>query len=162
MGLTAEAAYWFLPAVIPICIFVAWSDMKRMKIPNIATDGLIICYAILGLIALPFVDYLWHWAHFVIMLLVGFILYALRVMGAGDSKFIAAAAPYFAVDDLFFILPLFASCLLAGLVTHRIAKYTPIRRAVPDWESWEDKRFPKGFPLSMTLVFYLVLVAIYR
>ncbi len=163
MGLTAEAAYWFLPAVIPIAIFVSWSDMRRMKIPNIATDGLIICYAILGLFALPFVDYLWHWSHFAVMLAAGIVMNAARIMGAGDAKFIASAAPMVALADLRLIIILLTACLLAGYATHRLARISPLRRMTPDWESWETgKRFPMGFPLSMTLLFYLVIVAIYR
>lgn len=160
--MTASAAYWFLPAVIPIALYVAWSDLSSMKIPNRAVYALVISFAVLGLFALPLDVYLWRWTHLVVMLVFGILLYAAGVMGAGDSKFIAAAAPMFAVEDTRFILFLFASCLLGGLAAHRLAKYTPLRRVVPHWASWEDKRFPKGFPLSMTLVFYLVAVAIYR
>ena len=163
MGLTAYAAFWFLPAVIPIAIYVAWSDLKRMKIPNVAVVTLVISFAILGLIALPFSQYLWHWSHLVIILLLGIVLNAAGVMGAGDAKFMAGAAPFVAVADLQLILALFAACLLAGFATHRIVKHSPLRALVPDWQSWSSgKRFPMGFPLAMTLVFYLLLVAIYR
>lgn len=163
MGLTATAAYWFLPAVIPIAIYVAWSDLQRMKIPNVAVYALVISFAVLGLIALPFTQYLWHWTHLVVVLLVGFVLNVLRVLGAGDAKFMAGAAPFMATDDLPLILPLFAACLMAGLVTHRLAKIGPLRAMVPHWESWSTgRRFPMGFPLSMTLVFYLALIAVYR
>ncbi|WP_296423613.1 prepilin peptidase [Yoonia sp.] len=163
MGLTAQAAFWFLPAVIPIAIYVSWSDMSAMKIPNKAVYALVISYAVLGLIALPVQTYLWQWSHLIVMLVVGILLNAARVMGAGDAKFIAAAAPMFALSDLRFVLILFAACLLGGFATHRLARYTPLHKAVPDWDSWKTgKRFPMGFPLSMTLVFYLVLVAVYR
>lgn len=163
MGLTATAAYWFLPAVIPIAVYVAWSDMHRMKIPNVAVYALVISFAVLGLIALPFTQYMWHWTHLVVVLLVGFVLNALRLLGAGDAKFMAGAAPFMATDDLPLILPLFAACLMAGLVTHRLARMSPLRAMVPHWESWSTgRRYPMGFPLSMTLVFYLALVAVYR
>ena len=163
MGLTATAALWFLPAVIPIAIFVSFSDMKRMKIPNLATDGLLLCYAVLGLFALPFIDYLWHWLHFIIVLVVGFFLNAARVIGAGDAKFMASAAPMIAFADLHLIIVLLAACLLGGFATHRLARLSPIRKMTDDWESWgTGKKFPMGFPLSMTLLFYLLIVAIYR
>ena len=163
MLLPAVAAYWFLPAVIPIAIYVAWSDLHRMKIPNVAVGALVVCYAVLGLIALPFTQYLWHWTHLLVMLPVGILLNAARVMGAGDAKFIAAAAPFIALGDLRFVLALFAACLLAGFVTHRIARISPLRRMVPDWQSWTSgRKFPMGFPLAMTLVFYLGLVALNR
>jgi len=162
MGMTATAALWFLPAVIPIAIYVAWSDLQRMKIPNIAVYALVICFAVIGLIALPLPQYLWHWSHLVIVLLVGIILNAAGVMGAGDAKFMAAAAPFVAVADLQLVMALFAACLLAGFVTHRIVKFSPLRQLVPHWESWTSgKRFPMGFPLAMTLVFYLGLAVIF-
>jgi prepilin peptidase CpaA len=163
MGLTAAAAFWFLPVVIPIAIFVSWSDMKRMKIPNVAVYTLVLCYAVLGLLALPFPDYLWHWTHLFVVLAFGIILNAIGAMGAGDAKFMAAAAPMVALNDLRLIIVLFAACLLAGYATHRLARISPIRKMTPEWESWTaGKRFPMGFPLSMTLLFYLIFVAIYR
>ncbi|MFG5383852.1 prepilin peptidase [Yoonia sp. R2-816] len=160
--MTAYAAYWFLPAVIPIAIYVSWSDMSSMKITNKSVMALVIVYAILGPFAFGLPMYLWQWLHLPVMLAVCILLWAARVMGAGDAKFIAAAAPMLAVADLDLILRVFAACLIASLIVHRLAKHTPIRAQVPHWKSWEDKRFPKGLPLSMTLVFYLLLVAAYR
>lgn len=163
MELTASAAYWFLPAVIPIAVYVSWSDMSAMKIPNKAVMALVLAYAVLGIFAFPFQVYLWQWVHLFVALVIGILLNAARVMGAGDAKFIAGAAPMLALGDLRLIMILFASCLLAGYAAHRIAKYAGLRRLVPEWQSWQSgKRFPMGFPLSMTLLFYLLLIAIYR
>lgn len=159
MGLTAEAAGWFLLAAVPFGFFAIYSDLSRMKIPNLTTDGLALAYVVLGFIALPFDLYLWGYAHFAVMLVVGILLNAAGVMGAGDSKFIASAAPYVAIADLRLILFLFPAALIAAYVTHRVAKHSPIRRMVPDWASWQQgKRFPMGFPLGMTLILYLGLV----
>jgi len=158
-GIPTFAAGLFLIAALPIAVFVAYSDMSRMKIPNVAVGALVIAYAVLGLIALPFEQYLWHWTHLAVVLLIGIIANAAGLIGAGDAKFAAAAAPMIGLDDLSKLLYLFSFCLVAGFVTHRIAKYTPVRKLVPHWESWSTgKRFPMGFPLAMTLVFYLILV----
>ena len=157
MALSPWAAAWFLAATAPFCFLVAWNDMRVMKIPNWCTDSMVVLYGITGLIALPFADYLWHWLHFPVVLAAGILLNAARIMGAGDAKFAAAAAPYIALGDLRILLPLFAACLLAGVAAHRLAKHTPLRRLAPDWESWEaGKRFPMGLPLALTLVLYLL------
>lgn len=162
-GLTAWAAAWFLLAAVPISGFVIFSDLSRMKIPNVAVGALVMGYAVLGLIALPFEQYLWHWTHLPILLLVGIVLNAAGAMGAGDAKFIAAAGPYIATADLRIMIPLFSACLLAGFAAHRLARMSPVRAAVPHWESWTaGKRFPMGFPLGMTLVFYLLIVVYLR
>lgn len=137
--------------------------MSTMKIPNKAVMALAGAYAVLGLFAFPIETYLWQWTHMIVALLVGILLNAARLMGAGDAKFIAAAAPMFALGDIQLIVLVLASCLLAGYVVHRIAKYGGLRKLVPHWESWHSgRRFPMGLPLGMTLLFYLLLVAIYR
>ena len=157
MALSAHAAALFLIAALPISLFVAWSDLSRMKIPNVAVGALALAYAVLGLIALPFDAYLWGWAQLGIVLVIGIVLNAVGAVGAGDAKFAAAAAPMIAPGDVRQLLVLFSVCLLAGYVTHRAAKFSPLRRAVPQWESWTSgRRFPMGFPLGMTLVFYLI------
>ena len=94
------------------------------------------------------------------VLVIGFVLNVLGVFGAGDAKFAAAAAPFVMVGDLDLLGWIFIACVLAGYVTHRIAKHSPLRRLVPDWESWTSgRRFPMGLPLGMTLVTYLFLAA---
>ena len=158
MVTTASAAAWFLPAVLPICLFVAWSDLRAMIIPNKAVMALVVAFAILGFLALPLTEYLWRWSHLAVMLVIGMVLNAGRVMGAGDAKFIAAAAPYVALGDLTAVAMLLAVCLVVGLALHRLAKNSPIRRLVPDWQSWTSgRRFPMGFPLAATLTLYLLL-----
>lgn len=160
MALSASAAAWFLLAAVPIGLFVSYSDLSRMKIPNAAVYALVLSYAVLGLIALPIETYLWNWSHLVVALVAGMALNAAGAMGAGDAKFIAAAAPFVMVGDLHLLLFLFAACLVAGYVTHRLAKHSSLRALVPHWDSWSaGKRFPMGFPLAMTLIFYLGLAA---
>lgn len=163
MDLSATAAAVFLLAAVPISGFVIFSDLSRMKIPNLAVGALVLAYAVLGLIVLPFDQYLWHWTHLVVLLLVGIVLNGAGAMGAGDAKFIAGAGPYLATNDLRLLIVLFAASLLAGYVAHRVARASPIRQAVPHWESWDaGRRFPMGFPLGMTLVLYLAIVAVTR
>ena len=158
-GIPTFAAGLFLVAALPISIFVAYSDMSRMKIPNVAVVALIISYAVLGLIALPFEQYLWHWTHVVVILALGIAGNAAGLLGAGDAKFAAAAAPMIGVADLSNVMFLLAICSVTGYTTHWLAKRSPIRKLVPNWASWTSgNRFPMGFPLAMTLVFYLVLV----
>ena len=163
MELTAWAGGWFFWTTLPLCFFVAWSDLARMKIPTLATDALLLVYVVVGLIALPFTAYLWGYAHFAVMLAVGIALNAARAIGAGDAKFVASAAPFVALSDFFIIVVLLCASILGAVATHRIAGLTPIRRMVPHWESWTTGvRFPMGFPLAMTLSFYLGLVWLLR
>lgn len=151
------AALVFLPFVLPIAIWVAWSDMKFMKIPNKAVAALALVFFVVGLVALPFKLWLWGLALLGIVLVAGFVVATLGLVGAGDAKFAAAMAPFFVGGDLRFILALFAACLLGAFASHRGMRHVAaFRSATADWESWTRKDFPMGLALSGTLVFYLL------
>jgi len=89
-------AWWFILPVIAIGLWVAWSDMKFMKIPNTAVLAMAGAFLLIGPLALSFDLYLWGLGLGVVTLIAGFVASTLRVVGAGDAKFAAAMAPYFA------------------------------------------------------------------
>ena len=160
MGTPATAALAFLAPVAAICIWVAWSDLSRMKIPNLAVLALLLTFALIGPFVLPLGEWGWRWVHFALFLLIGIGLNAAGIMGAGDAKFIAAAAPFVAASDAVAAVVILAVCAVSGYLLHRVAKRTALARAVPHWESWSSgNRFPFGFPLAVSLVLYLALVA---
>ncbi|MGC9370522.1 MAG: prepilin peptidase [Paracoccaceae bacterium] len=160
--MSPAAALWFLPFTAPIALYVAWSDMKSMKIPNKAVYTLVAVFAVVGLIALPLETYMWRWLHLAAVLLVGFVMATAGLIGAGDAKFAAAMAPFVALGDAVLFCYLFSAVLLAGFVTHRAARRIPaVVNALPDWESWHRKKdFPMGLALGAVLVIYLALLAL--
>lgn len=158
MQIAASAAMWFIAPATLISIWVAWNDMKYMKIPNKAVVALFVVFALLGLVALPFDDYLWRYAQLVGVLAVGFVLNLARALGAGDAKFAAVMAPFVDPADAATLMYLFAAVVVAAFVTHRGAKASPrIRALVPDWESWTRRDFPMGLALGGALILYLGL-----
>ncbi len=158
MSLTVWSAAWFLPFLLPICLYIMFTDMKGMRIPNHAVVAMFVIYVIIGPFALPLEDYLWRYLHLVVVLVAGIALNAAGAMGAGDAKFAAAAAPFVHLGDLTLLMVLFGANLLAAFVSHRIAKHSPIRKLAPDWDSWESgSKFPMGLALGGTLALYLGL-----
>ena len=158
MAISATAALWFFPFVLPICLYVAFTDMAQMRITNQSVILLALIFVVLGLFLMPFEVYVWRLISLVIVLILGIMLNAAGAMGAGDAKFIAAAAPYVAIGDLRLLMALFAAAVLAAFVTHRGAKYLGLRKYAPHWISWEQgKKFPMGLALGATLAFYLGL-----
>jgi prepilin peptidase CpaA len=154
-----DAALWFLIFTLPIAIWVAWSDMATMKIPNKAVVALVVVYAVVGIFVLPLPEYLWRYSHLVVVLIIGFLLNLTGAFGAGDAKFSAAMAPFFALSDWVTVLLLLSGVLLAAFVTHRLFRRIPaVRRMLPDWESWHRKDFPMGLALAGTLIGYFLLV----
>ncbi|OWU86414.1 membrane protein [Oceanicola sp. 22II-s10i] len=162
MEITALSAAALAVPAIPLSMFTCWSDMRGMRIPNGTVLLLAGAFVLIGPFVLPFDTYLWRLAQLAIVLVAGIIANAGGLMGAGDAKFAAAAAPYIALGDLRFVIALFTACLLAAFVSHRLAKHTPLRRLAPDWESWSrGGDFPMGLALGGTLSIYLILGAIF-
>ena len=162
MTITSYAALWFLPFALPICIWVAWSDLKFMKIPNKAVLALTVVFLLIGLIAIPLAEYPWRLLHLVVVLVVGFALNMAGMIGAGDAKFAAAMAPFLPLGDMRLFMVLFAAVLIAAFVTHRLFRSVPaMRRRTPDWKSWTSKKFPMGLALGGALAIYLGFGAIY-
>lgn len=161
MQISAWQALVFLPFVLPICFYVSFTDLREMRITNQAVIALALVFLVVGPFVMPLSEYGWRWVQLVVALIIGMILNAGGAMGAGDAKFIAAAAPFVHQGDVGVIVKLLAAILLAAVVTHRVAKHTPLRALAPHWESWEKKRdFPMGLALGSTLGLYLILGAI--
>jgi len=163
MALSVSAALWFLPFVLPICFYVAFTDLSEMRITNQAVIALAAVFIIVGLFALPLSVYGLRLVQMVAVLVIGVMLNAGGAVGAGDAKFAAAAAPFIAPGDLRILLVVFAANLLAAFVTHRMIKYTPpLRRIAPGWKSWDmGWKFPMGLSLGGTLAIYLLLGVVY-
>ncbi len=152
---------WFLPLTIAIAIWVSWSDMKFMKIPNKAVMALASVWFVLGWPVVGLTVWLWGLALLAVVLVIGFVLSVGGLLGAGDAKFAAAMAPFFTGCDLRLLFALFAACLLGAFTAHRIARAIPVvRRATTDWASWTHKKFPMGLALSGTLIFYPLCAAL--
>lgn len=174
MALTAYAAWWFLPFALPICLYVALTDLREMRITNKAVTALFFVFVVIGPIALPWSDpwpvgnigpftvalplYAWQLLQLVVVLLIGMVLNMIGAVGAGDAKFAAAAAPFIAAGDIRLLIALFAATLLAAWSTHKIAKLSPLRNLAPSWQSWTmGLEFPMGLALGGTLGLYLIL-----
>lgn len=159
MDISALSAWAFLPFVLPICIYVAFSDMRDMRIPNQMVILLVAVFVIVGVFVMPFDVYAWRYLHLIVVLVAGIALNASGAMGAGDAKFAAAAAPLVHVGDLRLLMALFAANLLGAFVAHRIGKHTALRKIAPHWKSWTNRKFPMGLALGGTLAIYLGLGA---
>lgn len=158
LQLNLTEALWFLPFVAPVCAWVIYTDLSRMKITNAANLTLVGVFVVIGLLALPLDVYGWRLVQLVVVLILGFVFNMIGLMGAGDSKFLAAAAPFIAPADIGTVLFLLSIVTLMAIATHRWAKRTTLREMAPDWVSWTNaEKFPMGLALGSTLALYLVM-----
>ncbi|NRB33925.1 MAG: prepilin peptidase [Rhodobacteraceae bacterium] len=159
--LPAPVALGFLPLVVPICLYVIWTDLSQMRIRNHAVLALALGFVLLGPLLMSWQDWGWGLARLGVMLLAAMLFMARRVMGGGDAKFLAAAAPFIWPGDIPVIVLLLASALLGGFAAHRMARTTALRTLAPDWRSWHHSKFPMGLSLGFALILYLVLAALH-
>jgi prepilin peptidase CpaA len=142
-----------MPFIVVIGLWVAWSDMKSMKIPNRAVLALVAVWVVMGPLVQPWDAWLWGFALMAVVLAAGFLMTTFAGVGAGDSKYAAAMAPFFVGADFRDVMVLFAACILGAFACHRIARAMPaIRRATPEWASWTHHKFPMGLALSGLLI----------
>lgn len=162
MTQSATAALWLMVIAVPVSLYIAWSDLKSMRIPNLAVLMLLIGYAVIGGLTLPLATWGWSWLQFAVVLVVGFVLSMTGGFGAGDAKFAAAMAPFIALGDLRLFLVLLFAVSIAAFIVHRVLRAIPaVRHATPDWASWTRKEFPFGLALGPALIFYLGLASLY-
>ena len=162
LAMSSSAAFWFALFAAPIGLFIAWTDLTAMRIPNIAVIALLLVFAVVGPFVLPLSEWLWAWLHFAVVLVIGFVLSLTGGFGAGDAKFAAAMGPFIALADLRLFLILLSAVVIAAFVAHRVLRAIPaVRRATPGWASWSDRAFPFGLALGPALIFYLLLAARY-
>lgn len=158
---TSNPDLWFLIALLPVCLIVAFNDLKFMKIPNWTVLTMVAIFVVLGFLVLPMETYLWRFAGLAVTLVAGFLLSAAKLMGAGDAKFMAAAALFIAPSDAGSVIIVLALMGPIALLLHRLAGRFGLKNALPDWESWQRTRdFPWGLPLTATLLIYLVRAAL--
>lgn len=124
-----------LAVLAALGLLACWFDIKERRLPN----GLVLATLAAGLgfaawrsgaQVLP-----WHLAHLAIALGVGVGLYALRALGAGDAKYYAALAAWFALGDGLKLLMAvsFAGLILAlGWLAWRKASGNPAPRKPSD------------------------------
>jgi prepilin peptidase CpaA len=159
--LTLTQTLAFAPFVLAISVWVAWSDMATMKIPNKAVIALGLTWVVVGgiLVLAGLMGWRmlgWGFALGGMTLVAGFIANAAGLVGAGDAKFGAVMAPFFVGADPRLVMALLAACLLGAFCAHRVLRMiTPFRTATPNWASWSNKKFPMGLTLAGMLVFYL-------
>ncbi len=155
VSLTATQAWFFLPLALPICLWAIYTDVREFRISNYAVLALIAAFLVIGPFALGFGDYLWRFSHFAIVLVIGFGLWALTNLGAGDAKIAAAIALYVAPQDVMVVLMIWLFAMIAMMLLYS-------RRAVQvaqadGLNAARKMAVPFGIALAPTLVIYLIL-----
>jgi prepilin peptidase CpaA len=142
-----------------------------MKIKNLAVLAMLAIFVVVGPMLLPLGDYAWRYAHFAVVLAIGYLMSAGLGFGAGDMKYMAAVAPFVPVADLGAIAMLFLLWSVILLVLFWLARRSDaLRMAAPGWVWLTDTaeraggvrklKTPFGVALAPTVTTYFALAAI--
>lgn len=150
----ADLALWPIAA---IALWAAAVDALFMRIPNAVHVALLAVFAILVLPGLPWQATAARLGVGAIMFALGFGLYAAGLLGAGDVKYLAAAAPLVPPDPTVILvwLLMVAMAGLPVLALHRLARLLPGTARFPSFA--EAGYFPYGPAISIGLVAILWL-----
>lgn len=151
--------YILLIPAIPIGIWVAWSDMKFMRIPNVACFALFLSFLVLGPLILNLNEYGIRIAQGIVVLIIGFFATGIGLVGGGDAKFTAAMAPFIALGSFIPFIFILGVISLVSIILHKLIGITPgLKNHINDWDSWNAHgMFPFGVTLAGSLVAYLLL-----
>ncbi|WP_299352189.1 prepilin peptidase [uncultured Shimia sp.] len=170
MHISATTALWFLIPVAPICFYVFYADMKFKKISNKVVWLLFFVFVVIGLLQLPFQEFLWRFANYAVVFAIGLIMWMARQVGAGDVKFAAVIALFIDPQDAAIALWILFAAIMAATVATLIARYSPIWKVAPDWAAWRMRNpddpnsvgggkqmtLPMGTGLGLALCAYLL------
>lgn len=143
--------------VAAIALWAAVVDFAAMRIPNGVHVALLAVFAVCVMPGLPLGEIATRLGVAAGLFAVGFGLYSRNLMGAGDVKYLAAAAPLVPPDPAVLLVWILLVTMagLPVLALHRLAGLIPASRRFPSFA--EPGYFPYGPAISVGLVAILVL-----
>lgn len=154
--MTQVGSIIFLILTLPIVMWCAWTDLKSMRIPNMANFAIFYVFLLLGVFFMPIetfgIQLLFALGVFVFF----FLLNGLGLIGGGDVKLFGAIAPYIVFSELTNYLFILSFLSIGAVIGHKLVPFIPVLgEKTKDWASWKNRKFPFGLPLAMSLPIFL-------
>jgi len=132
-------------ATIGMCGLAGYSDFKGYRIPNIVSLVIVCAFVIAYSLTLMtgqaeaiFMPWKSHFASFFVILLVTMVMFAVKIIGAGDSKMMAAVSLWLGLSGLIpFLFYMSLSGGLLAVASLLLRKYKPFKS--PPQDCWVEK-----------------------
>lgn len=155
-------ALWIaVVAILPLMVLTAWYDLKVLKIPNWLVLAVFAVFLVCGPWGLPLDTFGWRIAQGLIVLAIGFVLFAAGAIGGGDAKMAAALAPFVLATDVVFVLVTYTLVTLVLLAVLRLVMQFA-RHEETGWLAIDqlhkparERVFPMGLIFAITVAIYL-------
>lgn len=159
--ISTPALWVAIAAMLPLMFLTALQDLKDLKISNYLVLAVLVTFVITGLWGLPLETFAWRIAQGVAVLILGFLVFQLGVIGGGDAKMAAALAPFVVLQDITTVLLIYVVVTFAMLLVLRLIMHYR-RHAPTGWKAIDQQKspiaervFPMGLVFGLTIVLYL-------
>ncbi|MEL6264273.1 MAG: prepilin peptidase [Pseudomonadota bacterium] len=155
-----------MAGLVPLLVYVMWSDMKTMRIPNMASLLIFLVFIPTGLMGLPIEVFGWRLLHTAIAFAIAFGLFQIAGgrVGGGDLKLVIALTPYVPGVYLGVILVTWSAVTLVSLAAFyglrlalagRETGYVALERTPPPGHRFPY--FPAGVSIGISFILYFAL-----
>lgn len=140
-----------------VLLAIIWCDLRYMKIPNLLVlvlVGLFVAKAML----MP--DRVMLGEQLILagaVFAIGFVMFALRLMGGGDTKVLPALVLFVPLAFLPQVMIVFSVMLILGTLAVIGLRRVLGAREASDWAFLRTKRMPMGLPIGLAGLVTLVL-----
>lgn len=131
----------------PVLAATGYCDLRRMRIPNILSIVAIGLFLISAPFFLTMDEVLMRVMAAGAAVLIGFAMFAFRMVGGGDVKIFAALMLFVPVPTISLFMLLFSAAMIFGMAL------MPVLRALPNAGSlgWVSLKPGAGFPMGISI-----------
>lgn len=149
-----------LAMIAPLLVWGAWSDLRRMRIPNAVSLIAVAVFAATAAVAPPD-DLLPRVTIAAAVLGLGFASYLFGLFGGGDVKMLSALFLFVPVSTLPLFAHVFSASMLAGIVIVLALRRLPAAHR-PGWKSVSGSTgFPMGLSIAMAGIVHPAAAALF-
>lgn len=151
MQIRASTLPDLLAALVPVgvallLLYAGYSDLRRLQIPNWITLLLILGFVVIAP-SLPTAEISSRLIVAAVAFAVGFVLFALNTMGAGDVKLFSGLLLFVPSGDVALFMLIFSATLMVGIATIVL-----MRRALStQMASFKSISTPGVFPMGISI-----------
>lgn len=137
-----------LPLVLiaPLLVWGAWSDLRRMRIPNAVSLVCLAVFAVTAAIAPP-EDLALRIAVAAAVFAAGFVTYLLGLFGGGDVKMLSALVLFIPVPTLALFAYVFSAAMIVGMALVLGLRRIPAAHRL----GWKSISGSKGIPMGISI-----------
>ena len=149
-----------LALVIPVLLIAAASDLRHLRIPNNLSLVALALFACC-IFFLPYQEVLLRLLFASLVFVIGFLLFAFRIVGGGDVKLFSALILFIPTQSLSQFGYVFSTSLLIGIIIMISLRNLPLDLG-HNWLSLRTRNaLPMGISIAMAGVFHLIFLTVF-